>query len=203
MLTIDEFNQKYNLNRAHLHVAINNGTIPKEVITKVKHNYASIDEEFFVRRNNFKRKVIKYNQDMYFLLSTICSDAMIAKMIGVSHPFVTYNMWQLDDSSIVSYRVNGSHWKAFRFFRKVQIAIKRRFDIEFDIEKILDEEVTLAHGKKSKYFHINDKRFHSFIRSRFGHDRGMVKEEQTECAVQERTDTTHNARAYTWQEHTA
>lgn len=140
-MTVEEFSDKYNLTTPAIHVAVNQKLVPKDVLyTPVDDNVHHVREEWFIRRKNFKKKVAMYNQDMYFLVSKVKSDSWIAKEIGVSLPFICNAMWRTDVSSILSVKIKSSQWKAFRWFRKVEIAIARRYNVRFNISEILDAE---------------------------------------------------------------
>lgn len=148
-MTVNEFSEKYKLSTPAIHVAINQGFIPKSVLyVPEDDNVSHVDEAWFLRRKEFNRKVTAYIQDMYFLVRKVRNESQIAKAIGVSLPFINHNMWMIDDRSILSTKLSPARWKAFRWFRRIERTIAKRWDIRFNISEILDNEAGVWEGKE-------------------------------------------------------
>ena len=143
-MKIDEFARKYGLTAADVHVRINQGNIPRHTVTTTSRRRATIDEDFFIRRNKFREEVRLYIQDMYFLFSRVVTNSRLAELVGVSVPYFTNTLWAVNESKILSYKINESDWKFYRFCKKVEGRIRRRWGITFDISEILDNEARLS-----------------------------------------------------------
>lgn len=143
-MLLEEFNKKYNLSDAHIHVRILEGAIPRSVLTSQQYGYLKVNENYFIRRIEFRSRVKNYIQDMYFLLTEVASDIKLGKVFGVSNTYFSQSIWNRYDGTILNYKINGSDWKVFRKMRKLHRKIER-LGVKFNIEEILDAEIDGAY----------------------------------------------------------
>lgn len=139
-MTVEDFADKYGISRSAIFVAINNGSVPKSVMyrpmnSKVLH----VNEEWFTRRLEFRRRVYTFIQDMYYFHYSEYSDGFTAKQLGCTQTFLMYDLWSLTHSSIMRFKVPPVAWKAFRKARIPYRVIYKRNNPEFDLAKELDK----------------------------------------------------------------
>lgn len=119
------FAEKHHVTVNTLHVARNTKSIPTHV-TWVREHKLYVDEEFFLKRRAFKRKVSDYIHRVYWIAKINgITESYMAKQIGVSLPFINCSMWSIDDSSIMKYKINSAYWKALRWFRRYERELNR------------------------------------------------------------------------------
>ena len=148
-MQLEEFNKKYGLIDSHIFVRIGEGAIPRSVLKQQNRGYLLVDENFFIRRLEFRNKVKNYIQDMYFLLTEVASDIKLGKVFGVANTYFTQSIWNRYDTTILNYKINGSDWKVFRKMRKLHRKIER-LGVKFRIEDILDAEAGIWEKEEEK-----------------------------------------------------
>ncbi len=80
-MLIEDFCDKYGVTTDAVFVKRYNRDIPNEAFQKVSRNRLLIDEEWFIRRWQFKEKMFLANQDLYFFFTEHFSDAQFAHML--------------------------------------------------------------------------------------------------------------------------
>lgn len=149
-MTVNEFSAKYGICVSAIHVAIGNGSIPRDVLSKNKYDVLEVDENWFIRRIEFRNKVKLYIQDMYFMVSDVVRNhTRMGKIFGVAHVYWNSHLWQTYTGSILTCKINGSDWKVFRKMRGLERKIKR-LGVNFNIGEILDMEAGLCHNNERR-----------------------------------------------------
>ncbi len=145
-VSIDYFNKKYNLDPANVHVSINQGAFPRSVLRsdKLESIRLQVDENYFLRRKAFRIKVKNYVQDMYFLVSKVQNDMELARTFGVYAVYFADRLWNRPSEAILNYRIPKAEWKVFKLMRRLEMKIRGRYGIEFEISEILDNEARIA-----------------------------------------------------------
>jgi len=110
-----------------------------------KNGRSSVDENFIIRRKNFKVKVRMFNQDTYYYLEHFLTATDIAinvsKLYSVNrksfYDYLMNGLFRVEDESIVIYKINNFDWVFFRYGRRLRREAKKMHP-NFDIEEILD-----------------------------------------------------------------
>lgn len=140
LVPLVDFAELYGFERNTPYVLISQGSLPEHLLTSDR-GTAMIDYGSLIRRQEFRMKVRRYIQDMYFLLNKVWNDAKLSKLSGITQTYFCYGLWTVDvDKSVLNYKVNKGDWKFFRFCRRVQRLIKKRYGVTFDVKEILDTE---------------------------------------------------------------
>ncbi len=141
------FCEKYKLSTGSIYVSVSNGVIPKSVFFRPFNSaYDHINESYFVRRKEFRRKVNLYNQDVYYYLIDFFSVQDIAnvlfKLYGTpttaTRPLINERLFAVDRSSILSARVTMTEWALFKYGRLLERELSQRAGKKVTISKILD-----------------------------------------------------------------
>lgn len=157
-MTVTEFSDKYGIDKASLYVGINQKWLPKSILIPTDRGYNNVDEQWFLRRLKFKKDVELYCHDMYYLImhSGLTSEMKLAKVTGISQPWFRDGLFSFHRGSITRFKVSPAMWKFFRFCRRLERVLSRKYNIQFDIEKILDEEAKICETKEtSKMMNIS------------------------------------------------
>lgn len=151
-MLLEDFNEKYDLDRAAIHVYIKQGVLPRSVLYSLPNSNLCIDENYFIRRKMFNDKVIQYCQDMYYLIthSGITTDARLAKLTRLSQPWLTYQLFRGHHGGILRTKMSKGMWRFWRFCRRLERVLAKRYNIRFDINKLLNEEAKLWQERKQE-----------------------------------------------------
>ena len=150
MLTIDDFCKIYNVDKNNLYVSRSQGSLPGSIFYKSNfHNINYIHETFFLRREEFKRKVNQFNHSMFYLLTEYYSASNIAKNAalhteGEESTLLIYlvdTMWCIDNKSMLNYKLSKTQWYLYRYNKWVANKLSKKFGKKFDLEKILDKRM--------------------------------------------------------------
>lgn len=139
-MTVEEFSEKYGVSRASIHVAVYNKSVPKSVLYRPDGERVwHIKEDYFVKRLEFKQKVYRFIQDMYYFhYHPWFTDGEIAEMWGVTQTYLMYDMWAAQGESIFRFKVPQATWKAFRKARIPYRVSYKRYDPSFNLTQELD-----------------------------------------------------------------
>lgn len=115
---------------------------------RTKGKISQVDEFYFLRRYEFKKKVHFRAQDVYYLISEHFSDADIARFLsetfgGAQSGYQSYlgsNLFIENTGTILSIQISENHLKLFKFWWQIERRIKRR---GASITKILDKRAGL------------------------------------------------------------
>lgn len=154
-MLLDDFNKKYGFSQSAIHVAINQNVCPQSVLYRPKNeHWWHIDEEFFLKRVRFRNKVVMYCQDMYYLFtySGITKEHKLAQYAGISQPWFSAQLFKSEDNSVMRYKIPKKMWQWFRFCRRVERILSRRYNIRFDIEKVLDTEAKIWQRREEQIY---------------------------------------------------
>lgn len=140
-MTVEDFSEKHKLSRSAIFVATGNGSVPKSVLYRpMNSKLLHVDESWFLRRVDFRKKVYAYIQDMYYFhFEPNYSDYEIAEMLGCSHTYVMYDMWTGVDVTILRFKIPRVTWNAFRKCRLIERVRYKRYNPDFNLEYELDK----------------------------------------------------------------
>ena len=147
-ITVSEFDFKYNLHRGHLWNMISSGSIPRSIIKDRADDVALVDENFFIRRLDFRAKIWNENHLMYFFLTKAMTQSAVARILakvsGNSVP--SWNNWMNCNMSvplefgICDYKIRDMHWK---FNRIAKAVINKAFRLKHIAKDKRDLEVLI------------------------------------------------------------
>ena len=125
-MTISQFEEKYEVCKNTVQSFLGQNTNTGYYIQR-KGSYNLIDENYFLRRKEFKKRIWLENHDSFFILTEKHSQFTLA---GVLSEFLgsskgSWNTWMDNglfslstvDGSIVDTKVSENHWKFYRFCR--------------------------------------------------------------------------------------
>jgi len=147
---IDDFIENYDTNLNALYQNKHIGIIPSFVFITFKRGETFIDEEFFIRRVEFRNRVWLESHDMYFFLTKHNSRVYIAELLHKIDDSVSIDTWnsflhtalfRSPKDSILFYQVRGLAMKFYRYARWLirALFIKTRVPLaKRDINIILD-----------------------------------------------------------------
>lgn len=145
-----DFAQKYGVSEETIWVNKSTGRIPKEVFYKPINDSQHIDESYFLRRKNFKRKIQLQNQELYYWAIESIQFAKIAKAIsslygchvGSVVTYVNGNLFYIDDTSIMSTKVPDIAWMFNKYMRMLFRDIKRLAKVkQANVTHLLDRRM--------------------------------------------------------------
>jgi len=133
-MLIAQFCNKYNIDESTIYVAKGTGRIQSSAFGRDGNNLLTIDEKFFIRRYEFKRRTQLFLHDMYYFLSEHFSNSHLARKMserygGSVAGYSTYfssDLFRNIDKSIISYRIEAMDYKFFKYARLILMAVKRR-----------------------------------------------------------------------------
>jgi hypothetical protein len=146
-----QFCEKYNIEPSGFYMSRLNSQFPKDVCYYIdRDDILYVDEQYFIRRKEFKKKVINFNQDFYYLLEEHMSDAAIAELITIDQDitktsaqvFLNTRLWRLDTETILSTKVSKINWAMYRIGHWFLNRINRYKRDKIDIGSILDDRTT-------------------------------------------------------------
>lgn len=148
-IPIGLFNERYELCDSAVYNAITAG-VPKSVLSKVEAKGSlTVDEQFFIRRVDFKNKVVEFCQDYYYYLTEFFPASNIAKecvkytgcsTVSSMSVFMHEDLFKTKDSGILNYKIWMQLWNLFRYFRAIDRVLKRR-NRNFNVSNILDRRM--------------------------------------------------------------
>jgi len=123
-LLIPDFNEKYGLGDDYIATLKSTGGIPKSIISGSRGNYY-IEENYFVKRKEFKRKVNLFNQDMYYYVTEHYLESEYAEAVseytGCSKTsiitWLARGLFSPDKTTLLNYKIPNSEWNLFKFNR--------------------------------------------------------------------------------------
>ncbi len=146
-ISFADFEHKYDLKEDSLHAfrAMNK---KHTIAFRKKGKSNQVDEVYFLRRHEFKKKVQLRAQDVYYLISEHFSDADIARFLSETfggtyssyQVYLSSNLFSASIGTILSIEVPKRNLKLFRFWWQIERRIRRR---GASIAKILDRRAGL------------------------------------------------------------
>jgi len=142
-ILLEEFIEKHDVNLNVLYVNKGKNFYPDAVFLKQAKRKMLIDENFFIKRCVFKKKVWNESHDFYFFLTRHISNLQLARLlykIDKKHSvhswnnFLAVTLFGLRREDILSYKVEGLTMKFYRYSRwliralfvKVGIPLEKR-----------------------------------------------------------------------------
>ena len=132
-MTISEFAKRHNCSPANIHIRRRSGSIPASAFYRMDRERAlQIDEDFFYRRIEFRRRVQLYIQEFLYSMNERISTLAVAKDIAneyklnpdrvyillIERVFRTYN------EDILKCNMGLMTWKVFKYARKIQLELR-------------------------------------------------------------------------------
>ena len=151
-LSIDTFCSKYGGNYQSITSQKSMGYYPESIFKYNGKRELYIDENYFTRRKEFRRRIQLYNQEMYyFLIDSFTSEAHIGRVVnemyGVNAEtmsvFLNAKLFSTLDSMFKN-KVSETEWAFNKFCRVLIRDINRRKPYDFNFEsvvKILDRRM--------------------------------------------------------------
>lgn len=126
MLRVDDFAYRYEVSVSNVYVKKSEGLIAPYAFSKNSGGSVYVNEDFFLRRKEFKKKVWLQSHDMYYFLTKHLSDTAVSKLLNKIDNSISYESWNTflatalfsnSITSILSYQVNDLAWKFYRYAR--------------------------------------------------------------------------------------
>ena len=144
-----EFADKYDTHTDNIYVKKHNRALPSFIFKKDRVGLL-IDEEFFVRRIKFRKKIWLKSHDNYYFITKNIPYSCLSRYLHIINPSVSIDSWNtflagdlftVPPSSVTRFKVSDMLYKFYRYsrwiiqmaFRKLKIPVKNR-----DIDVILD-----------------------------------------------------------------
>ncbi len=151
-MLVSDFCEKYDLNVSNLYVAKSEGKIPDTVFYRplnAKRNH--IDERYFVRRKEFRKRVKLFNEDVYYYLtehfSVLEITEIIQKLYGVHHNatrvFLYHRLFMTDSGSMLATTLTKPEWALFKYGRLLEQELSVKYGYKVKISEILDKRAGL------------------------------------------------------------
>lgn len=153
-ITISEFCGTYGNSKESVFAMKCTGAIPKSAFKKISSKVTMIDENYFIRRVEFKKRITNEMHDYYFYLTRYFSEAEICRMIykidstqslSTWQAFLSNGLFALNNDSIMTTKVPPKKWAFYRYstwiIRKEMLKHGMKLG-EFDID--------IAYGLKEK-----------------------------------------------------
>ena len=126
-ITYREFADKYDTSIENITGYSFRGSIPTHVTKKLPNGRLVIDEDFFIRRNEFKTNLVESNiQKLYQLLEGTNENRLAIELAeDMKSTYRSLVVWfngdffKLDNTSILHYKVTSLHWKFYRLKRRL------------------------------------------------------------------------------------
>ena len=152
-IKISEFSEIHCSSIESLYMMKYSGSIPSYAFKNIGRKVTMIDENYFIRREEFKMKTINIMQEYYYYLIRYYSEYQIAKMLNRIDEsqsvaswasFLCSGLFALTTNSIVNTKIPPKKWDFFRFTTWIIRAAMKERGIkmsEFDLDKFyeLDE----------------------------------------------------------------
>jgi len=158
-MLIDDFCDKYDISSDCIHIAKHHKKIPARVFSKFDGKRNAIDENYFVKRVEYKKKVQNFNQDFYYLLIESTTETEMAKEIkkmgGGSHrgsiSYFQYALWIGSTKSILFQNVTELDIKFYKMGRRFMRNLNKEYKkgVQFDsvvrvIRPYIESPITIA-----------------------------------------------------------
>lgn len=111
--------------------------------------FIHINESYFVRRREFKRKVIDEAHDLYYWLNGVMKDSHLAEILsdymgGTKNSWVTFlgtDLFERNSRGILNTKIGGYFWRFWRFARALFRRLSRVKGGNKCVTKILDRRM--------------------------------------------------------------
>ena len=127
-MSIDNFAHKYNISKGTIHVRRNNGSFPAHIFKSEKNCCTLIDEHYIHRRVEFRKKIIKTIQDIYFKLNENYNDYEISRMlhkvdkntsVHAWNNFIYRDLFRSRDNNRLILNIYKKEWKFFKYSKLI------------------------------------------------------------------------------------
>jgi len=160
-ISVADFCEKYKVGDATVYKFIKK--MPKDSVI-IKYSQTRLDENFFIRRREFYKRVKLETQEMYYFFSEYFNDNQIASAISAitdkkysTHSiyfFINAGLFRHDADYIFLYEVSGQMWSVWRALRWLTMRTfnasrryntgVRKYGLIKAIEQINDKRMELA-----------------------------------------------------------
>ena len=128
IISIDKCALKYNLGKNTLYVRRSNGSLPAHIFKSKKNCNTLIDEHYIYRRVEFRKKIVKTIQDVYYELSESMSDyALAIKLYKMDNRvskeawanFIYRDMFRNREPNRLILNIYKKEWKFFKYSKLI------------------------------------------------------------------------------------
>lgn len=126
LISVEDFGEKYEQDPNYIYVMRYNGVIPDEVLVKKSSRRSLVDESYFVRRKEFKKRIWNESHDNFYFLTKHLASFQLALLLHKVDPLVSRDTWNsfisvtlfsFGNDSIFSYKPSMLQWKFWRYSR--------------------------------------------------------------------------------------
>ena len=134
----EDFCSKYHVRYNTVYMMYKNNVIPKHVISN------GINEDYFIRRKEFKQKITNEAHQLYYYLHKYFSDVtltiILSRITGHSqyawNTFLTYDLFSRDSDDITKFKIKGKLWLFYRVSRNITRYCFNKFGLKYEPKKI-------------------------------------------------------------------
>jgi len=125
-LSVEDFAEKYEIKPTSVYVFRLNNDVPDGVFVKESRYGLMVDENYFIKRDEFRKSVWLASHDMFHYFTEHIAESDLAYLLNKVDESVSINTWvsflstnlfRMDDSSILSFKISDNGWKFFRYVR--------------------------------------------------------------------------------------
>jgi hypothetical protein len=117
-----------------IHTARATKRIQASAFNKNDDGVITVDEKFFLKRQEFKRKAFELMHDVYYYITEYFSTSHISRKMserygGTVSLYDTYfssDLFRYQERNIISYRIEMMDYKFFKYARLILMAVRRR-----------------------------------------------------------------------------
>ena len=134
-MSIDKCTHKYNLKKGTLYVRRSSGSLPAHIFKSAKGCNTLIDEHYIHRRVEFRKKILKTIQDVYYELSELMSDYEISRRLNKIDGSISKESWSnfiyrdMFRNRVPNRLVLGIYKKEWKFFKYSKLILREVIDV--------------------------------------------------------------------------
>ena len=151
-MLIADFAEKYEMTIANIYSQKCLGGIPKHLFKKIDKKQETINESYFIKRVEYRKKVQFFNQDIYYLLIDYYSEGQIIEAVATYYSgakggitgYVTNSMWACHSRSVITNSVNEREIVFYKFGKRLIRRLNKITGYKIDVPYILDRRMNSA-----------------------------------------------------------
>ena len=151
-MLIADFAEKYDVTKENIWCCKSLGVLPAHIFTKVSKSSKHIDENYFVKRIEYRKKVQMFNHDIYYLLREYYSECQIIEAVATYYNgasggitgYVTNSMWACHTRSVITNSVSAREIVFYKFGKRLIRRLNKMTGHKIDVAEILDRRMNLA-----------------------------------------------------------
>jgi len=158
-LKISDFCEKWEVTENTVFVMKSHNDIDTNVIREID-KYLRIDENHYIKRLEFRKKIDNIAHDYYYFLRKVFCDSEISELMMIENPDTKITQWNTFFNSALFAQRNDTIFnntigsKKWQFYRTAKRIIQRLFNLigitmsGKDLLKIYDVDVSMPYSKK-------------------------------------------------------